>query len=218
MGLIAVFDFDGTIIKKDSLMLFFRQYFKLSWKTLPSLFNLSFYSLKFFLKLYSQKQIKEKLINLAISASQIKNLDITGTDFAVFMMGFILPDARKEIAHFEAKGYDTVLLSASPDFYLKHISSMLGFSCLICTKTEIKNGSIIIKGDNCYGENKVKMLIEKYKNNKIDWDKSYCFADNKSDLSLLKLFGNSFIVNNKKIASKVRSRQNKGSIKFLEWN
>jgi phosphoserine phosphatase len=31
MGLIAVFDFDGTLIKEDSMVLLFRRYYKSSW-------------------------------------------------------------------------------------------------------------------------------------------------------------------------------------------
>ena len=199
-------------------MLFFRKYFRVSWKTFPSLFSLSFYALKFFLKSCSQKQIKEKLINVTLSASRFKDANIIGKDFAHIIMGLILPDAKEEILHLRSKGYETVLLSASPDFYLKHISSALGFSSLICTETEIKNSSVSIKGINCYGKNKIKMLLEKYENIDIDFKNSYCFSDHESDLGLLELFGNAFIVNNKKIASRIKIKDNKSHIQFLEWN
>jgi phosphoserine phosphatase len=85
---------------------------------------------------------------------------------------------------------------------LREIKEILGFSKLICTQTYIKDNKIIITGENCYGKSKVARLLEQYPKSSIDWQNSYCFTDNSSDMSLLSLFGYSFAVNNNKMAAK----------------
>ena len=211
MELIAVFDFDGTIIKKDSMVLFFKRYFELSWKNIPALVRLSFESIKFFLGRNSRKQFKEKYINLILGASKIKDLDELGNDFSEFLLGHILTDAKKEMNRLKESGHELILLSASPDFYLRKVKEGLGFSKLICTETKLEEGKLLISGKNCYGENKIIKLESEYGRD-INWKDSYCFSDHSSDIKLLSLFGNSFIVNNAKI-------DNKGlNIKTLVWN
>jgi len=211
MELIAVFDFDRTLIKRDSMVLFFLRYFNYSWKDVPDLFRLNMETIKFFLKIYSQNQYKEKFLNLVVNSSRIKDLGKIADDFSKYLLKLIFRDARKRITRLKDDGYELVLLSASPDFYLEKIKDKLGFSKLICTKTSLKNGKIIICSENCYGENKIKMLLDEYKKEDVDWEKSYCFADNKSDKHLLSLFGKAFVVNNK------RFKKNNSNFKLLIW-
>lgn len=202
MGLIAVFDFDGTLIKEDSMVIFFRRYYKFSWVNIGILLLLLWETIKFFMKISSQKQFKEKFINIVISSIKNKSLEIIIPDFSKFLLTKISLDALSEINKLKEKGYEIILLSASPDFYLNQIKEALGLSKLICTQTRLKDGKIIITGDNCYGKNKIIRFLEQYPKDSIDWQNSYCFTDNESDLGLLSLFGNSFVVNNNKLAAK----------------
>jgi len=211
MELIAVFDFDGTLIKRDSMILFFLRHFELSWKNISNLFRLMLETIKFFLKIYSQKQFKEKFLNLIIGSSRIKDPDEIADDFSEYLLKLIFEDARKEIVKLKDRGYKPVLLSASPDFYLKKIRDALGFSKLICTKTYYKDGKIIIRGKNCYGKNKIKMLLDEYKIKDINWKKSCCFSDCNSDKKLLSYFGNAYSINNKKLS------KNNPQFKYLRW-
>ena len=211
MELIAIFDFDGTLIKRDSMVLFFLRYFNFSWKNILNLFQLALVTIKFFLKIYSQKKYKEKFLNLVINSSKIKDPEKIADDFSEYLLKLIFKDARKRIIKLKDKGYKLVLLSASPDFYLKKIKDSLGFSKLICTKTNFKNGKITISGEDCYGKNKIKMLLDEYRRENVNWGKSYCFADNKSDKHLLSLFGNAYIVNNKRFG------KDNSNFKLLTW-
>lgn len=201
MELIAVFDFDGTLIKKDSMVLFFKRYFVFSRKNIPIIMKFLLESIKFFLGIYTRKQFKEKYINLILRASGIKDMKKLGNDFSDFLLSHILPDGRKEIDRLKKKGYALILLSASPDFYLKKVKDELGFSKLICTETRLENGNLFISGKNCYGNNKILKLQSEYGSN-VNWKDSYCFSDHSSDIKLLSLFGNAFIVNNKMIRNR----------------
>ncbi|GAI17744.1 unnamed protein product, partial [marine sediment metagenome] len=89
MELIAIFDFDGTLIKRDSMILFFLRYFNFSWKNILNLFQLALVTIKFFLKIYSQKKYKEKFLNLVIDSSKIKDPDKITDDFSECLQGRI---------------------------------------------------------------------------------------------------------------------------------
>ena len=202
MGLIAVFDFDGTLIKDDSMVLFFRRYYKYSWNNTGILITLVWETIKFFMKINSQKQFKEKFLNIVIWSLKNTGLKEITPDFSKFLLKKISKDALREINSLKEKGYETILLSASCDFYLKEIKEALGFTKLICTETCLKDNRIIITGKNCYGENKILKLLEQYPPESVDWENSYCFADNLSDSGLLSLFGNPVAVNNNKLTLK----------------
>lgn len=211
MGLIAVFDFDGTLIREDSMVLFFRRYYKFSWENTGILIKLIWETVKFFLRINSQKQYKEKFINFILMSLKNKNLQEITWDFSNHLLKKIFKDAIVEIKKLKEKGYETILLSASLDFYLKKVREALGFTKLICTETTLKEGRMIITGDNCYGENKILKLLGDYEQDKVDWKNSYCYSDNLSDSDLLSLFGNPIAVNNIKLAVK-----NPG-FKYLSW-
>lgn len=202
MELIAVFDFDGTIIKKDSMILFFFRYFKLSIKNLPNFCKLIFETLKYFLKISSQKQFKEKYINLVISLYGFKDRKILFDDFSKYLLGLVFETAKKKIIEFNKGGFKTILLSASPDLYLEKIAKGLGFSELICTRMTCSDNRVVVSGLNCYGKNKIKMLLDKYPEDRVDQKASFCYTDSESDRGLLSIFGNPYIVNNIRFGKK----------------
>jgi phosphatidylglycerophosphatase C len=209
--IIAVFDFDGTLIKEDSMVLFFLRYFKFSWGNIGILLVLVRETVKFFMKKYSQKQYKERFLNSVISSLKNKGFEEISLDFSKYLLNKISKDALREISRLKEKGYETILLSASPDFYLRKVKEDLGFSKLICTQTSFRDGKLVITGENCDGQNKIERLLDQYSKYPIDWKNSYCFTDNPADSGLLLLFGNPFAVNNNKIVVK-----NTG-IKKLVW-
>lgn len=211
MEIIAVFDFDGTIIKRDSMLLFFLRYFNLSFKSIKNMLYLIIESIKFFLKISTQKQYKERFINLIINSSKIKDFNKLADDFSEYLIKKIYSDAKQKIIELKKSNYELVLLSASPDFYLKRIKDKLGFSKLICTRTNFKYGKIIITSKNCYGKDKVEMFLDEYRTKKINWKKSYCFSDNKSDRNLLRYFSQAYIINNKRL------KKNNPDFNLLIW-
>ena len=202
MELIAVFDFDGTLIKKDSMILLFFRYFNLSIRNVPRFCRLTLETLKYFLKVYSQKEFKEIYINLIISSSRFKEVGALFDDFSKYLLGLVFMGAKEKIIELKNKGYKTILLSASPDLYLEKISRELGFSELICTKTVCSDSKIVVSGLNCYGKNKIKMLLDSFSEDRVNWKGSYCYSDSESDRALLNLFGNPYIANNVRFGKK----------------
>lgn len=79
-----------------------------------------------------------------------------------------------------------VLISASPEVYVKKIADKLNWECI---GTTIKGKKII----HCYGEKKKDLIIKQYP--KTDYHYNFAISDSKSDLSLLSMFEHYKIVN-----------------------
>ncbi|GAG57983.1 unnamed protein product [marine sediment metagenome] len=117
MELIAIFDFDGTLIKRDSMVLFFLRYFNFSWKNILNLFQLALATIKFFLKIYSQKKYKEKFLNLVINSSKIKDPEKIADGFSEYLLRLVFKDAKKEISKLKENGFSLVRRSGSHKIY-----------------------------------------------------------------------------------------------------
>jgi phosphatidylglycerophosphatase C len=64
------------------------------------------------------------------------------------------------LAEHQHAGHCCVMVSASPDIYLKRVAQQLGFDALLCTEMTVVNGRLtgIMKTPNCHGEQKVLRL------------------------------------------------------------
>ncbi len=201
MKKIAVFDFDGTMIKQDSMVLFFFAYFDFNIRSLPVFFKILFGAAKYMLKLESQLSFKQKYINTALKYAKTKDSRQLSEDFSHLLLSKVSPHAIAWIKKLKSQGYALVLLSASIDLYLEKVYKELGFTHLICTNVTEEDGKYAIE-KNCYGPHKIEMLRDHYKEEEIDWRSSYCFTDGSSDKDLLDLFGHPYIINNKRFYRK----------------
>lgn len=211
MKKIAIFDFDGTIIKNDSMILFFFKFFKFTIRSFPGFLKMLTGALKYFLKIDSQASFKQKYVATALKYPQTDDMDTLAEQFSDYLASRIFPEARAWIKKLKADNYELVLCSASIDLYLEKLYKKLGFDKLICTKVFLTKDKVVIE-KNCYGPNKIEMILSNYENDKVDWKSSYCFTDGSSDKELLELFGNSYIINNRWLHMK-----NPG-FNFLLWN
>jgi HAD superfamily hydrolase (TIGR01490 family) len=211
MKKIAVFDFDGTMIKQDSMVLFFFAYFDFKIRYLPVFFKILFGAVKYMLRLESQLSFKQKYINTAIKYAKKNGSHQLAKDFSDLLLRKVSAQALEWIKKLRSQGYELVLLSASIDIYLEKVYKELGFAHLICTNVYEEDGDYLIK-KNCYGPHKVEMLRDYYQGDKIDWESSYCFTDGSSDKGLLDLFGHPYIINNKRFYRK------NPKFRFQKWH
>ena len=208
---IAVFDFDGTMIKQDSMVLFFFAYFDFKIRSLPVFFKILFGAAKYMLKLESQLSFKQKFINTAIKYAKTSGSRQLAEDFSSLLLRKVSPQALAWVKKLRSQGYELLLLSASIDIYLEKVYKELGFSQLICTNVYEKDGKYLIK-KNCYGPHKIEMLRDHYQTEEIDWKSSYCFTDGSSDKDLLDLFCHAYIINNKRFYRK------NPKFRFQKWH
>ena len=181
---IAFFDFDGTITRKDSFFLFLKFVLKNKFyiKLIINLPILICYKLN----LLSNAKAKELVLKLCIKNMEEKELDSKMEDFTLVLETICMQSALEKIKWHKNNNHEVVIVSASLELYLKKLAKKLGME-LIATKLKIKNGKITgeLGSPNCYGEEKVKRIKEKYDLNL--YSSIYAYGDSKGDKEMLKI-------------------------------
>ncbi|PZR27839.1 MAG: HAD-IB family hydrolase [Citrobacter freundii] len=187
---IAFFDFDGTITTKDTLLEFIR----FAKGTLP--FYTGFmlnspYLVAFKAKIISNQLAKEKILAYFFKGMPLAHFEEICQRFATEVLpGLLRPDALKEIRSLQEKNIEIVIVSASPENWLKQWAQSIGAS-LIATRLEVKNDRLTgkIEGLNCYGEEKVCRIKALY--TLTDYLDIFAYGDSSGDKPMLALANHS---------------------------
>ena len=201
MEKLAIFDIDYTITRKETLMEFFKYLVSKDIKNIKFLPRALYSGLMYGIKVYDEKRVKECFLKF------IENID--EAELAKLTKSFY--DEKISKILYKDEVYMVVLISASPEFYVKEFYAIKEVDLIIGTKFTFEGGKFIRKmdGNNCKGEEKVRRLnkVLKEKNIKVDFKNSYMFSDSLSDKPLLDLVGNPYLINYKK----------KHEIEILRW-
>lgn len=190
---VAAFDFDGTLITRDSLVPFLI-YLQGVFKTYSKLLLLSPYGLGFGLNLISRQQVKERVLKSFIKGMSFSDLLHLGERFANGVLDrFVCQELFKRYQWHKSQGHICILVSASLDFYLTPWAQRHGFHHVISSKLEIDNQGKVtgnLLGKNCWGPEKPKQLIELI--GPKDQYTLYAYGDSRGDYELLQLADYSF--------------------------
>ncbi|MFN0201508.1 MAG: HAD-IB family hydrolase [Bacteroidia bacterium] len=181
---IAAFDFDGTITIKDTMFSFLKfvkgkTNFWLGMIALSPVFAL------YALKIYSNRQAKEKLLTYFLGGMTATELYAKGQAFDKQVLpSLIRPLAMEKIAWHHAEGHRCYLVSASLTFWLKSWAESNGFE-LVATLPEIENDVFTgkIADENCHGQEKVNRL--KTLLNPKNTYEIFAYGDSSGDKELL---------------------------------
>lgn len=183
---IAFFDFDGTITTKDTLL----EFIKYSRGTLP--FYTGFllkspYLVAYKLKLIPNQTAKEKVLAYFFKGMALDEFQLKCDGFANEVIpGLLRQAALEEIRELQQKGVDVVIVSASPENWIRQWASSINAS-LIATRLELKNGQLTgnILDKNCHGEEKVRRIREIYPLS--EYENIYAYGDSSGDKPMLSL-------------------------------
>lgn len=176
-----IYDFDNTIFKGDSSSKFIKySLVRHPIKVLKCLFKV----IPLYLKNSEFDIIKSELFSF------VKYID----NFDDYMDKFINKNLKyiKKFYLDNQKDND-LIISASFDFIIERFCNKLNIKNVISSKYDIKNGCII--GKNCKGIEKVKEFNKLYKGNIVN----NAYSDSLSDIPMLKLANNAYLVKNNKI-------------------
>ena len=157
---VAVFDFDGTLTRRDSLLPFLRisvGRFQFWW----GLLVLSPILLGYAFGLIPNWRAKEAVLAHFLSGRKEEQLHQVAQKFAVEEIPkLIRPEAVQRLRWHQEQGHHTVLVSASLEAYLLPWVKTMGFDQATGTQLEVQKGFLTgrILGKNCYGKEKVKPL------------------------------------------------------------
>ena len=193
---IAAFDFDGTLTRSDTFLPFLAR--GLGWpKFLAALLLCSPWLAAFALRLIPNHVAKQKLMQLTLKDKTTAQMDDwtsrwLANDFAGQLQGWTM--AR--LAEHQGRGDVCVMVSASPDIYLKQVAKNLGFDALLCTEMAVVNGQLTgqMATPNCHGEQKVLRLkawmAERFGTHDIPM--MYAYGDTPGDKPMLRMAVHAF--------------------------
>jgi phosphatidylglycerophosphatase C len=186
MQRIAFFDFDGTITTKDTLLEFIK-YSKGSFRFYLGFLLNSPWLIAYKLKIISNQRAKEKVLGFFFRNCPLPVFQESCDRFATEIVpGLIRPKALEEIALLQAKGASVVIVSASPENWIKGWTARIEAS-LLATRLEIRDQRLTgkIQGHNCYGEEKPRRIQEVYRLS--DYQEIYTYGDTSGDKPMLRL-------------------------------
>lgn len=136
---------------------------------------------------------------LALKGKDAKKMDkVIGECFDTKIKKNIFKEGEKLLER-KKKTHVVVLVTEQYDAIAKHFKKYFNVKYLLCTKLEIKNGRFTgrLGGKICYSKNKVDMIKELIKKQKIETDFKVCesYSDNISDVPMLELVGKPFATN-----------------------
>lgn len=198
MRKIAAFDFDGTITYKDTLFDFIVYNYGsrgLLCCIIRNIFNLCLYAIG----LRSNSKAKEKLLATMLRGASIEEFKTMCENYSLKRVPQIIRKKTIEKINLHtAKGDTLVIVSASPEDWIKPWAMKNGFSNVLATQIEKKDGVLTgsFASKNCYGEEKVNRLATEFPYREDIEITAY--GDSNGDIPMLKFANEGFLIKNNK--------------------
>ena len=190
---IAAFDFDGTLTRRDTLLPFLRRglgWPRFLWAVLRCLPWLAAYALR----LVPNHVAKARLLRATLSGRTTAEIQAWTTRWMTNdFPGQLRPWSMERLAFHQQAKHCCVMVSASPDIYLLQVAQQLGFDALICTELEVVSGCLtgVMRTPNCHGEQKVLRLkawmAERFALRAAGGWTLYAYGDSACDRPMLRL-------------------------------
>jgi phosphatidylglycerophosphatase C len=195
---LAVFDLDGTLTRRDTLLPFVVSY---AWRhrSIRPLIALPMYLCLYACRLLSDRSAKERILVSFFRGQSKTNVSAHADWFCKTWLPNRLCDVVVgKLREHQKAGHRVVLLSASPDIYVPAIARELGISEVICTRVAgddtTWHGSLV--GPNYKGAAKLDRLQE-YLGRKVWPGSTYAYGDQSHDVPVLQWVQNGFLVSRK---------------------
>lgn len=193
----ALFDVDKTLIAGDSMFdLMFWTWKKHPSSIIPSIFNVGIGIIKYIFT--GLKDIRPLKNGIFYVVKYLKEEEIAQFAKEVLYDKRLYADALNELKHHRENGSFILLVSASPEIYLKHFSKLIPSDHTIGTLIDEK-GRII--NENCKSFEKVCRINNWLKETdlEIDYESSVGYSDSFSaDEPMLKLAKTRYLINSDK--------------------
>lgn len=187
MTRIAVFDFDGTVTRKDTLIEFIRfakSSMALYWGLLLHLPWLILMKLH----LCDNGETKERVFSWFFKGMNLEQFNQLGLQFYETQAEKLLhTDAVQAIKEYKQNGDIIVILSASIENWVQPFASALQAEGLLGTQVEVQKGVLTgrFATKNCYGQEKVDRLKAWIASNVEEQPYVIAYGDSRGDKELL---------------------------------
>ena len=190
---LAVFDFDGTLIKGDSIV---RYILYAVAKGHLSPFNIPFQLINVYKTLTKRITNEEGKSNALAFLGRMSKTEQEAFN-ADFCMMKLIPHIYKmgieRMKKHRRQGDLVLLLSASPESYMQHLLGLLPVDGVLASPTDTQ-GRVSVTTRH---HEKVRRLQCFTQGLEIDWPNSWAYGDSAADLPVMRLTGHPVLVNPK---------------------
>ncbi len=183
---IALFDFDGTLTRKDSLLEFIK-FYKGSYQTYSGILFLSPFLVAMKAGLLSTQQGKEKLLSYFFKGENIEIFNAKCEQFTQKIIPTIIrKDGLLELKSRLAQKQEVCIVTASAENWVTPYFSEMGIK-VIGTKLQVQQNKLTGKliGNNCKGAEKVVRIKKEYELSNFENISAY--GDSSGDKEMLSI-------------------------------
>jgi phosphatidylglycerophosphatase C len=159
---VALFDLDGTLTWRDTLLPFLWSFLQLYPSRTLGLWRLPFALLHYVSATHDRGLLKSQVIRMVMGGASRADVDACANAFVNSLkpMHRLRPTSLAVLEAHRTAGDHLVLLSASPDLYVPRIGSELGFELTLCTEIEWQGDRLLgtLKTPNRRGAEKSRCL------------------------------------------------------------
>lgn len=184
-NVVALFDFDGTITHRDSLLPFLWQLFgpvKLTGFALL----MSPLLLGYAMRIIPNGIAKERLLGRMLGGMPMSHLKQEAERFANDTLPqLVRKQSAERIAWHQAQGHRVIIVSASLELYLRPWAAALGIDDVLATRLAEEQGRAArcFVGVNCFGEEKAQRIRDYLGN--LDGLELFAYGDSRGDTQML---------------------------------
>ena len=182
---VALFDFDDTLLKKDTIFHLLVYYTKKHPLAIFQWVKIGFYFILYGVRIISFLSVKQQILYPIKKMTQEQLREFYQND----LIPRYYPHVVERMKKHKKDGYIIFLVSASPEAYLFETDLPVDYIIGTKLKKENRRFTNIIISKNCKHQEKVVRINEVLINENIviDYDHSYGYSDSTTDLPMLEL-------------------------------
>jgi putative phosphoserine phosphatase/1-acylglycerol-3-phosphate O-acyltransferase len=190
-GVVAIFDFDGTLIAGYSATTFIREQLKRGDLSAIQLFTLMRAMTNFGLGNMGFSGM------MAITAQFMRGIEektyreVGRHLYTKQIARLIYPESRALVKAHQAKGHTVAIISSATPYQVENAAADLGIDHVLCTRLEVENGTFTggVVSPACFRQGKVDAAESLASQFRADLDNSFFYSDSTDDLLLLERVG-----------------------------
>ena len=191
---VAVFDFDGTLTSKDTLLEFI-EFACGRWKFYVGFLLYTPILILMKLHLYPNWKAKEKIFTYFFKGMNYQDFQKLGKDFSKVIDCFKRDDVVDILKKHIAEGHNVYVISASIAEWVRPWCEQIKVNNVLATEIEIDDKGLLtgrFLSKNCYGQEKVNRLLE------VEPDRNeyylYAYGDSRGDKDMIEFAEQGFYV------------------------
>ena len=216
----ALFDFDDTLIRGDSIVKLCFYAVRRGLVSPFSLISMGVTSAMYLCGLTTAQASKQKALRFMKGKTE-DEMNALAQDFCrEVLVPRLYRDGVNELKARAESGCEVWLISASPAFYLEPLKEYLPLTGIIATRMHTDENGIysgLMAGENCRGVEKPLRLAEVLasRGDMLDYGTSYAYGDSAGDAPMLALCANKVAVNPRK--KLLRALDGADGVKTVRW-